>query len=524
MIGEQLGNWKIIKKINRGGMADIFLAQEVNSSTDEPARAAIKILRFEDDDSPGLSERFQREIEVLRTLKHDNIVRLYDSGEYGGRPYLVMEYVDGLSLDQVLEQRRKLHWEEVVAIAQMVAGALRYAHRQEVIHRDLKPANLLASWDRVVKLTDFGIARLLHDNRLTKDRTIIGTASYLSPEQAAGKPATRKSDLYSLGIVMYELATGRLPFEASTDAEMLHKQRYAQFELPSRLVEEIPHDFDELVVSLMEKEPEKRPANAQAVEEALLRLRRKFDRKRQYTPTPAARPTKVMNRPQHDLDDESVPSHAALRSRSNQVPWLQVVLILAALAGLYGLYSWLRQPTSAPALISQIEHALQGGEWSLAQRYYDDLAKYHKSDVAPERLQSIEQEIAGVKTFEQAKRQSGPFTFTAPRSEAERFYRRGVMAYFDGRTEEACKIWEELIAAFRPLPAESAWVRLAEEALKQSDGPGAVTLDEALKQVPNESQNERAARLNQLKQLYQALPDSPLKKSALEKIDKSAGK
>ena len=126
MIGDQLGNWKIIKKLNRGGMADVYLAEEVDKAGKEAARAAIKILRLSDEDASGISDRFQREIDVLRTLKHDHIVRLYDSGEWSGRPYLVMEYVDGLSLDQVLQQRGKLHWEEVVAIGLMVASALRY--------------------------------------------------------------------------------------------------------------------------------------------------------------------------------------------------------------------------------------------------------------------------------------------------------------------------------------------------------------------------------------------------------------
>src|SRR5689334_19626043 len=161
MIGEQLGRWTVVKKLSRGGMADVYLGEASDASGPEREKAAIKILRLPEDHQDRLLDRFRREIDVLRTLKHDHIVRLFEDGLYEGRPYLVMEYVDGLSLDQVLEQRGKLNWEEVVTIGQMIASALRYAHRQEVIHRDLKPANLLATWDHVVKLTDFGIARLL---------------------------------------------------------------------------------------------------------------------------------------------------------------------------------------------------------------------------------------------------------------------------------------------------------------------------------------------------------------------------
>src|SRR3954467_2114254 len=120
MIGEQIGKWTVVKKLSRGGMADVYLA-EAEASGEKPEKAAIKILRLPEEDQERLLDRFQREIDVLRTLKHDNIVRLYENGVHEGRPYLVIEYVDGLSLDQVLEQRGKLNWEEVVTIGQMIA-------------------------------------------------------------------------------------------------------------------------------------------------------------------------------------------------------------------------------------------------------------------------------------------------------------------------------------------------------------------------------------------------------------------
>jgi serine/threonine protein kinase len=520
MIGEQFGNWKIVKKINRGGMADVYLAEEINSAEETPSRAAIKILRLDEEDAPGVSERFSREIDVLRTLKHDNIVRLYESGEYLGRPYLVMEYVDGLSLDQVLEQRGKLHWEEVINIGQMVASALRYAHRQEVIHRDLKPANLLASWDRVVKLTDFGIARLLHDTRLTKDRTVIGTASYLSPEQAAGKAATRKSDLYALGVVLYELVTGRLPFEAATDAEMLHKQRYGQFEVPSRLVEEIPADFDQLIIALLEKDPDKRPPNALAVEDALLKLRRKFDRKRQYTPTPVAAPTKVMARGEEEEEEQPV----RRGSGRSSFPWGQGLLLVAALAGLFWLYSWLRQPPSGEALHSRIQQALQGGDWDEAQKQLEELKKLQGDEWGADRLQSLQEQIQGSKTYQQAKAQLGPLLAAPSKSEAERFYRRGVMLSLEGNPEQARATWQALIEAFKETPAEGPWVRLAQESLKQQETAVAVSFEDALKTIMATAPAERNQRLEQLKKLYAALPESAWKKEALEKIARAAGK
>ena len=522
MIGEQLGKWTVVKKLSRGGMADVFLAEESNPAGGKLGKAAVKILRLPDDDDGRLLDRFQREIDVLRTLEHDHIVRLYDSGIHDGRPYLVMEYVDGLSLDQVLEQRGKLNWEEVVAIGQMVASALRYAHRQEVIHRDLKPANLLASWDHVVKLTDFGIARLLHDDKITKDNAVVGTATYLSPEQATGKSATRKSDLYSLGIVLYELLTGRPPFTASSDAELLHKHRYAQFEAPSRLVEDLPPDLEQLITSLLEKDPEKRPPNALAVEDVLLKLKRKFERKKYYTPSPASRLTKIMRRDSNSGSDASYEAlHDAPGKPRAAFPVVQALLLVVALGGLFGMYLWLKQPASAETMTQQLERSLQDGDWSEAQKKFDDLDRHHAATVGAEQLNLLKAQINSVKQYQQARVQSGPYTFVAPRSEAERFYRRGVVAFYDGRIDEARTIWTTLIQAFKEIPAEGAWVRLAEEALKEKDLTDARKLPAVIQRITTADPTTARTGLQSLRQLYASLPDSPLKKQALELIDKA---
>lgn len=518
MIGEQIGKWTITRKISQGGMADVFLA-EAPSNNGMPEKAAIKILRMQDTENADRHlERFHREADILRSLKHDNIVRLYESGEFRGLPFLVMEYVDGLSLDRVLEQRGKLTWEEVVVIGQMVASALRFAHRQEVIHRDLKPANLLADWDRHVKLTDFGIARLLNEDRLTKENAIVGTASYVSPEQAAGKQATRKSDLYSLGVILYELLTGRLPFEADTAAELLHKHRYAQFESPSRLVDTIPHDFDKLIESLLEKDPDKRPANALAVEDALNKLKRKFDRQKQYTPRPSASPTKVM-----DLDE--VPSEEEIAQLRNKIqadrpafPALQALLLLAGLAGVIALWFWLRQPASAESLKLQINRLLKENDWNTAQSKYDLLIRHHAESITKEDRDELQADINNIKTYTQAKIISGPYTLVTPNSEAERFYRRAVLAYYSGQVEEARTIWRNVVATFKDIPTYSAWVRLSEEALKQSDSMMTFNLDAVMKGFGEMDTAVLKTRLMDLQKLYNAMPDSQWKSSALKAI------
>ncbi|MFO0814628.1 MAG: serine/threonine-protein kinase [Gemmatales bacterium] len=520
MIGEQIGKWTITRKISQGGMADVYLAEAESQFNGKPSRAAIKLLRLADlDNCETLLDRFHREADILRALKHDHIVQLYESGEFQGRPYLIMEYVDGLSLDRVLEQRGKLAWEEVVVIGQMVASALRFAHRQEVIHRDLKPANLLASWERHVKLTDFGIARILHEDRLTKENAIIGTASYVSPEQAAGKQATRKSDLYSLGIILYELLTGRLPFEANSAAELLHKHRYAQFELPSRLVESIPHDFDELIASLLEKDPDKRPANALAVEDALNRLKRKFDRQKQYTPKPVSPATKVMEiDPDPKSDSDLNLLREKIRRERPAFPALQAMVLLAAMAGVAGLWYWLRQPPSVESLKSSIQQMLNENDWNAAQIKFDALQKHHPAAVTEDERTELKSRIQSIKSYTQAKVTSGPFTFTAPSSEAERFYRRGVLAYYNGQVEEARTTWKNLVATFKDTSANSAWVRLAEEALKQSDGQTTFKLETVIKSLGDLDPSALKVRLIEMQKLYQDLPDSEWKRSALKEI------
>ena len=210
MIGARLGPWIVDREIGRGGMGRVYLAHRDPAGGDGPAQAAIKVLAAELAVDIGFLQRFQREIDILRQLDHPNIVRFLDSGEEDKRYYFAMEYVQGKSFDLIREERGRLPWREVLDLALQLSPALKHAHDRGIIHRDLKPSNLLrAEADAgnpektaVVKLTDFGIASLFASPHLTVTGGIVGTAEYLSPEQAAGKPVTQRSDLYSLGVVL----------------------------------------------------------------------------------------------------------------------------------------------------------------------------------------------------------------------------------------------------------------------------------------------------------------------------------
>ncbi|MFM7151866.1 MAG: serine/threonine protein kinase, partial [Gemmataceae bacterium] len=279
MIGTRLGGWSIEKELGRGGMGTVYLARKCQDQ-EGPDIAAIKVLAAELAVEVGFQQRFQREITILRQLDHPNIIRLYQSGSDQQRFWYAMELIDGESYEDIRGRWQRLPWKEVLEIAWQITPALKHAHDRGVIHRDLKPSNLLRHEDGSVKLTDFGIASLFASPHLTVTGGVIGTPEYLSPEQASGKPVTRKSDLYSLGVVLYTLVTGRTPFSGD-QVHLLHKHQYGQVEKPSRIVPDLHPEFEEIILQLLEKDPGKRPPDASILFKKLDSLKKKLQRQTQ---------------------------------------------------------------------------------------------------------------------------------------------------------------------------------------------------------------------------------------------------
>ena len=295
---EKVGPYIIDKKVGAGGMGTVYRAH--HEETDH--EVAVKVLPASLAREAGFVLRFEREVEAMKKVKNRNIVEFFENGKTDdGTYYLSMEYVEGETLTARLGRQRKLKWREVIDISVQICSALKAAHDAGVIHRDLKPSNLMIRKDEVVKLTDFGVAHVFASTRLTKTGGIIGTAEYMSPEQAAGKRTTKRSDLYSLGAVMYVMLTGRPPFTGNTATDITHKHIYGQFDLPSRYSPGIPRQLEDVIVRLMKKDPEQRYPDAFVLLKALEVIEKREDYKAE------ANVTQVVGAPV-DTESTLVPS------------------------------------------------------------------------------------------------------------------------------------------------------------------------------------------------------------------------
>ena len=265
------GRYTIERPLGSGGMAEVFLAHDGVLDRD----VALKVLRSQYAGDEEFYERFRREATSAAGLSHPNIVQVYDRGEVDdGTCYIAMEYVSGGTLKERLDERGPMEPERALAVAGQVAEALWAAHERGVIHRDIKPQNILVTDMGHLKVTDFGIARAASAATISATNAVFGTADYLSPEQALGEPATPRSDLYSLGIVLYELLTGFVPYRADNPVAVCMKHVTEPLTPPRRLDPTIPEAVDALVVKMLAKDPADRPASASELLEDIEGVRR----------------------------------------------------------------------------------------------------------------------------------------------------------------------------------------------------------------------------------------------------------
>lgn len=271
---ERIGPYKFVRELGAGGMGTVYLGLDERN---DGAQAAVKVLPASMAREPGFVARFTREIDAMRTVHGPNIVELLDAGEEGGTWYYSMEFIDGETVTERLVREKRIPWREVIDIAVQICKALKAAHNAGVIHRDLKPSNLLVAKDGTIKLTDFGVAQVFAGGKLTATGGVIGTVEYMSPEQAQGKRATKQSDIYALGAVMYVMLTGRPPFTGKTALDIAQKHKYGQFDSPRRIVPEIPHWMDEIVCNCLQKKPEDRYPDAYVLQLRLQEIPKKLE-------------------------------------------------------------------------------------------------------------------------------------------------------------------------------------------------------------------------------------------------------
>ncbi|WP_203638708.1 Stk1 family PASTA domain-containing Ser/Thr kinase [Levilactobacillus wangkuiensis] len=394
------GRYRIVRALGEGGMANVYLAHDLILDRD----VSVKLLRLDLRDDPSTIRRFQREALAATELVNPNIVQVYDVGEENGMQYLVMEYVEGTDLKAYIKDHFPIAYQEVIQIMEQILSAVQTAHEHNIIHRDLKPQNILIDQNRVAKITDFGIAVALSEHSLTQTNTVLGSVHYLSPEQARGGMATKKSDIYSLGIILYELLTGTVPFEGETAVSIALK--HFQSEIPSvrEIDPRIPQALENVVLKATSKRPEDRYVDAASMAADLkTSLSPKRAGERKFTPVQdddgetkvlplsalssaapvaAEAATKANSKPAAKADDEETPQKTDKkgrkitrhpRRRKFLLAGLVVLLLVAGI--LIGMALFRPQMTSVPDVTGRTETEAK----SRLQDAYLSVGKVHKT-------------------------------------------------------------------------------------------------------------------------------------------------
>jgi serine/threonine-protein kinase len=340
------GRYRIMRRIGSGGMADVYLAEDQELGRN----VAIKILNDRHAGDEQFVERFRREAKNAAGLSHPNIVSIYDRGEAEGTYYIAMEHIDGRSVKELILTRGPAPIHITIEYGRQILSALRFAHRRGLVHRDIKPHNVLDDGEGRVKVTDFGIARV-GASQMTEAGSIVGTAQYLSPEQARGAPVDARSDLYSLGIVLYELLTGKVPFTGDSPVEIAMKHLNELPKPPSSLRPEIPRDLDLVILRALAKDPDERYASAEEMDADLARIEQGLS----VSTRTAEAETRIMTAPTNVVRPAAPPTRQRVaypppppppvyydvdeppRRRRSFWPWLVALLLVAGaiVAGAY---------------------------------------------------------------------------------------------------------------------------------------------------------------------------------------------
>src|SRR3954452_8863858 len=385
------GRYAVHHRLPRGGMARVYLATDTRLDR----RVAVKLMHPGLAEDPDFVARFNREARSSARLSHPDIVAVYDQGEDDGQAFLVMEYVPGATLRAVLRDRGRLTPAEALAVMDHVLAALGAAHRAGLVHRDVKPENVLVTADGRVKVADFGLARAVAGATVTTDDgTLLGTAAYLAPEQVRDGVADARSDVYSAGVLLFELLTGTPPFAADTALALAYRHVTDEVPAPSTRAEGIPPELDALVLAATAREPEQRPIDARALHASLVSLRDQLGL-HGAVPAPPDQTTtdilRVVRQPSSETlvvdrgagapPVDAEPAAGGRRRRRGPI-LLALLLVLALVAGVAGWYLAVGRYTSAPSVLNlsrtvaeaKLTHAGLHAKW-LRDVYSDTVAK-----------------------------------------------------------------------------------------------------------------------------------------------------
>ena len=339
--------YEIIKTIGEGGMANVYLAND----TILDRKVAIKVLRGDLSNDEKFIRRFKREALSVSNLSHPNIVEVYDVGEEDGNYYIVMEYIEGKTLKQLLQKRGALTLNEVIDIMTQLTDGLAHAHEAYIIHRDIKPQNIMIEDNGLVKITDFGIAMALNSTQLTQTNSVMGSVHYLPPEQANGKGSTVKSDIYSLGILMYELLTGSVPFKGDTAVEIALKHMKEKIPSIRKQNPTIPQSVENIVLKATAKNPKNRYDNVRDMYKDLQTALQRDNEKRlvyeypendleetKVIPQVTKEIKQVIDKPTAKEEDSEDNSVLKEKDEKNKLPIILAVVLLGTLIELAGVY------------------------------------------------------------------------------------------------------------------------------------------------------------------------------------------
>ncbi|MFO0934963.1 MAG: serine/threonine-protein kinase [Gemmataceae bacterium] len=473
MTGTRLGNWILGPEVGRGPVGVVYKATATDGSGQ---LAAVKVIAQEFARDSSFVSRFPADLLALRRLAHPNIAALYDGGIHAGLPYYASEWIEGNTLESLLRAKGKtepgLNWRDAaISIGVQLARALNHGHRRSILHRNLKPSNVMIAANGAVKVLDFGIAKSFSQAPLSLPAETWGTIAFVAPEQFTGKAVTKKSDLYSLGGVLYAALTGRPPFSATNAAEYLHKHCYTLPDRPGNFVSKLPNEFDELVCTLLAKDPSRRPAVATSVVDELDKLRGKLERKGDRVTWPADPGDTALHAPLSDTtvaeSEGEEGASGSYRERSLLArPIVVIPLFLLVLGAI--LFLLFRPGPSAEELYHRAEPLMTSQnptDWDRAwDEYLEPLSRKFPDQYVAE-VQAFRERRSVLRELNKAIDQGHRVRYT---SDAERFYTRGLALMRVGDVDGARAEWEK---AIKIAEREERWGDYAREAIRELAKP-----------------------------------------------------